>query len=45
MYEAYKSFENRKPLSDEDIRNDKENLVEAVLDCIDAGTFVINSEL
>lgn len=41
---AYKNFEGRLPVQDEDIRNQKNLLAQAVKDCIEAGSIEFNEE-
>ena len=43
LKEAYDAFCDEKPLPYEDPRNNKETLVQAVLDCMTAATFEIDS--
>lgn len=37
LYSTYESFENRLPIEDDGLRNEKKELSEAVYDCILAG--------
>lgn len=45
LFDAYKAYEAREPLPDEDIRSKKDDLLSAVNDCLDAATFELNERL
>ena len=42
LFEAYISYENRNPLPDDTIRNDKEGLLAGVKACVTAAAFEIH---
>ena len=41
LYEGYKAFKDKKPLQEEDIRQIRGQLAEAVCDLIECGTYAI----
>ncbi|EGR34044.1 hypothetical protein IMG5_026090 [Ichthyophthirius multifiliis] len=44
LYQNYINISNRIPVEDQDLRNSKEQLKEAVLDCINSALFVLNED-
>jgi hypothetical protein len=44
LFTAYDAFEKRNPIEDDDLRSKKDELANAVSDCITAGQFEIQQE-
>ncbi|EGR31828.1 vacuolar sorting protein, putative [Ichthyophthirius multifiliis] len=45
LFQSYKSLQNRDPLREQDIRNNKEQLLQAVQDCIEASGYELNNNV